>query len=163
MTECSAHVAADLTCVRAGSRRCCVCPLVDLYDGEVVGRSCGRREDAPLAGAAFSDLGFPPTAIEMLRSDRGAESRNAETGAPLTAFGIERSVSGPGSPHDDAVAESTDRILKRGLVAGRGFGSEEEPRAALFDWADWHDDFRIHSTLGHMSPVEFREAGLILS
>lgn len=149
--------------MRAGSRWRHVRLPVDLYDGEVAGCPRGRREDAPLAGAAFSDVGFPPTAIEMLRSDRGAESRNAETGAPPAAFGIERSVSGPGSPHGNAVAESTDRILKRGLVAGRGFGSEEEPRAALFDWADWHDDFRIHSTLGYMSPVEFREAGLILS
>ena len=156
-------MAADLTCVRAGSRRCCVCPLVDLYDGEVVGRSCGRREDASLVKAAFSDVGFPLTAIEMLCSGRGAEFRNAETDAPLTAFGTERSVSGPGNPHGDAAVEPTNRILERELVAGRRFGSEEEPRAALLGWADWCNDFRIHSTLGHMSPVEFREAGLILS
>lgn len=39
----------------------------------------------------------------------------------------------------------------------------EELRAALFDWANWYNNFRIHSTLGYMSPVEFREAGLILS
>ena len=59
--------------------------------------------------------------------------------------------------------ESTSRILKRGLAAGGRFGSEEELRAALSDWANRYDNFRIHSTLGYMSPVEFREAGLILS
>lgn len=79
------------------------------------------------------------------------------------ALGIDRSVSRPGNPRDNAVVESTNHILKRELVAGRRFASEEELRAALFDWADWHDNFRIHSTLGYMSPVEFREAGLILS
>lgn len=84
-------------------------------------------------------------------------------GAPLTALGIERSASRPGDPRDDAAVESTSRILERELVAGGGFGSEEEPRAAPFDWANRYDNFRIHSTLGHMSPVEFREAGLILS
>lgn len=61
------------------------------------------------------------------------------------------------------MVESTNHILKRELVAGRRFGSEDELRGALFDWANWHDNFRIHSTLGYMSPVEFREAGLILS
>ena len=79
------------------------------------------------------------------------------------ALGIDRSVSRPGNPHDNAVVESTNHILKRELVAGRRFASEEELRAALFDWVNWYNNFRIHSTLGYMSPVEFREAGLILS
>ena len=156
-------MAAGLAYVRAGSRRCHVCLLVDLHDGEVAGCSCGRRKDAPPVEAAFSDAGFPLTAIEMFRSDRGAESCDAGIDALPTALGIGRSASRPGNPRDDAVAESTSRIPKREPVAGRRLGSEEEPRAAPLDWADWHDDFRIHSTLGHMGPVEFREAGLILS
>ena len=79
------------------------------------------------------------------------------------ALGIDRSVSRPGNPRDNAVVESTNHILKRELVAGGRFASEEELRAALFDWVNWYNNFRIHSTLGYMSPVEFREAGLILS
>ena len=95
--------------------------------------------------------------------ERGMSLHNAEIDAILTAFGIDRSVSRPGNPHDNAVVESTNHILKRELVAGRRFASEEELRAALFDWVNWYNNFRIHSTLGYMSPVEFREAGLILS
>ncbi len=158
-----ARVAADPAYVRAGSRWCYVCLLVDLHDREIVGCSCGRREDASLVRAAFSNVELPLTGIEVFHSDRGAEFCNAEIDAILTAFGIDRSVPGPGNPHDNAVVESTNHILERELVAGRRFASEEELRAALFDWADWYDDFRIHSTLGYMSPVEFREAGLILS
>ena len=157
------HVAADPAYVRAGSRRCYACLLADLCDREAAGCSCGRRKDASPVKAAFSDAEFPLTGIEVFHSDRGAGLCDAEIDAILTAFGIDRSVSRPGSPHDDAVVESTSRILERELVAGGRFASEEELRAALFDWADWYDDFRIHSTLGYMSPVEFREAGLILS
>ena len=113
--------------------------------------------------AAFSDAESPLTAIEMFRSGRGAGSCDAGIDAPLTALGIERSVPRPGDPRDDAAVESTSRILKRELAAGGRLGPEEGLRAALFDWADWHDNFRIHSTLGHMGPVEFREAGLTLS
>ena len=147
----------------AGPRRRCVRLPADLYDRGVVGCSCGRREGASLVRAASSNVEFPPTATEMFRSDRGAELCNAGIGALPTALGIERSVPRSGDPHDDAVVESTSRILKRELVAGGRFGSEEEPRAALLDWANRCDNFRIHSTLGYMSPVEFREAGLILS
>ena len=157
------HVAADLTYVRAGARWCHVCLLVDLHDREIVGCSCGRRKDASLVKAALSNVEFPLTGIEVFHSDRGPEFRDAGIDALLAAFGIERSVSRPGNPHDNAVAESTNHILKRELVADRRFGSEDELRTAMFDWANRYNNFRIHSTLGHMSPVEFREAGLILS
>ena len=157
------HVAGDLTYVRAGGRWCYVCLLVDMCNREIVGCSRGRRKDSSLVKAALSNVGFPLTDIEVFHSDRGSEFCNAEVGAVLSAFGIERSVSRPGNPHDNAVVESTNHILKRELVRGRRFASEAELRAELFDWVNWYNNFRIHSTLGYMSPVEFREAGLILS
>ncbi|WP_273384117.1 IS3 family transposase [Enorma phocaeensis] len=36
-------------------------------------------------------------------------------------------------------------------------------QAKLSDYVHRCNNFRIHSTLGYMSPVEFRKAGLILS
>ena len=42
---------------------------------------------------------------------------------------MERSVSRPGNPHDNAVVESTNRVLKRELVRGRPFTSEEHLRS----------------------------------
>lgn len=63
------HVAADLTYVRAGARWCYVCLLVDLHDREIVGCSCGRRKDASLVKAAFSNVEFPLTGIEVFHSD----------------------------------------------------------------------------------------------
>lgn len=40
-----------------------------------------------------------------------------------------------------------------------GRGGTRELRAKLSDYVHWYNNFRIHSTLGYMSPVEFREAG----
>lgn len=90
------HVASDLTCVRAGGSWCCACPLVDPCNREIVGCSCGRRKDARLVKAAFSNAAFPLTAIEVFHGDRGSEFCNGDVDAPLSAFGIERSVSRPG-------------------------------------------------------------------
>lgn len=157
------HVASDLTCVRAGGSWCCACPLVDPCNREIVGCSCGRRKDARLVKAAFSNVAFPLTAIEVFHGDRGSEFCNGDVDAPLSAFGIERSVSRPGNPYDNAVVESANRVLKRELVRGRAFASVERLRAELFDWVNWYNNCRLHSTLGYMTPVGFREAGLILS
>ena len=46
-------------------------------------------------------------------------------------------------------------------IVGHSAGPRRDARAPsqLSDYAHWYNNFRIHSTLGYMSPVEFREAG----
>lgn len=149
--------------MRAGGSWRCACLPVDLCNREAVGCSRGRRKDARLVKAAFSNAAFPLAAIEAFHGGRGPEFRNGDADAPLSAFGIERSVSRPGSPCDNAVVESADRVLERELVRGRAFPSEGRLRTELFDWVNRCNDCRLRSTLGCMTPAGFREAGLILS
>ena len=156
------HVCSDLTYVRAGGSWCYVRLLVDLYNREIVGHSAGPRKDARLVKSAFATLSFPISDIEVFHTDRGSEFDNAEIDLMLEAFGIERSLSAKGCPYDNAVDESTNRILKAELVHRETFGTTRELRAKLSDYVHWYNNFRIHSTLGYMSPVEFREAGLSL-
>lgn len=158
-----ARVAAGLACVRAGGPWRCARLLADLCNRETAGCPRGRREDARLAKAAFSNAALPLAAIEAFHGGRGPELCNGDVDAPLPAFGIERSVSRPGNPCDDAVAEPTSRALERELVRGRAFPSEDRLRTELFDWVNRCNDCRLRSTLGYMTPAGFREAGLILS
>ena len=158
-----ARVAAGLACVRAGGPWRYARLLADLCNRETAGCSRGRRKDARLVEAAFSNAAFPLAAIEAFRSGRGPEFCNGDVDAPLSAFGIERSVSRPGNPYGNAVVESTSRALKRELVRGRAFPSEDRLRTELFDRVNWYNNYRLHSTLGYMTPAGFREAGLILS
>ena len=157
------RAAAGPTYVRAGGSWRYACLPVDPYSRETAGCSRGRREDARLAKAAFSDAAFPLAAVEAFHGDRGSEFRSGEIDALPSAFGIERSVSRPGSPCDDAVVGSANRVLERELVRGRAFPSEGRLRTEPFDWVDWYNNCRPHSTLGYMTPAGFREAGLTLS
>ena len=111
---------------------------------------------------AFATPSIPIPDIEVFRTGRGSEFDNAEIDLMLEVFGIERSLSAKGCPYDNAVDESTDRILKAGLVHREAFGTTRELRAKLSDYVHWYDNFRIYSTLGYMSPIESREAGLSL-
>ena len=118
--------------------------------------------DARLVKPAFATPSIPIPDIEVFRTGRGSEFDNAEIDLMLEVFGIERSLSAKGCPYDNAVDESTDRILKAGLVHREAFGTTRELRAKLSDYVHWYDNFRIYSTLGYMSPIESREAGLSL-
>ncbi len=157
------HACSDLTYVRAGGSWRCVRLLVDPCNREIAGHSAGSSKGAKLVKAAFATPGFPISGIEASRTDRGSESGNAEIDLMLEAFGVERSLSARGRPHDNAVDESTNKILKAELVYRDSFSDLRDLQVKLSDYVHWYDDFRIHSTLGYMSPVEFRKAGLILS
>lgn len=157
------RVRIDLAYVRAGGSRRCVCLLVDLCNREIVGRSAGSSKGAKLVKAAFATLESPISDIEVSRTDRGSGFDNAEIDLMLETFGIERSLSAKGCPCDNAVDESTNKILKAELVCRDSFSDLRDLQAKLSDYVHWCNNFRIRSTLGHMSPVEFRKAGLILS
>ena len=77
-------------------------------------------------------------------------------------FGITRSLSKKGCPYDNAVVESTNKILKAEFVYRERFDSLEELQIKLSDYVWWYNHERTHSTLGYMSPVEFREKSLTI-
>ena len=156
------HIVSDLTYVRVGARWNYVCLLIDLYNREIVGHSAGERKDARLVKSAFATLDFPLDDIEVFHTDRGSEFGNAAIDGLLEAFGVERSLSRKGCPYDNAVDESTNKILKAELIYRERFSTLRELQVKLSDYVHWYNNFRLHSTLGYMSPVEFRLAGLTL-
>lgn len=155
------HACGDPACVRVGGPRRHACPSTP-----ATGRSSAARREAArgrLVKAAFATPGFPISDIEVFHTDRGGEPDDAEIDLMLEAFGIERSLSAKGCPYDNAVDGSTNKILKAELVYRDSFSDLRDLQAKLSDYVHWYNNFRIHSTLGYMSPVEFRKAGLILS
>lgn len=144
------HIVSDLAYVRVGRGRSCVCLLVDLHNREIVGHAASDGKDAWLTG------------IDAFHADRGGEFANFDMDELLEAFGIRRPLSRKGNPHDNAVIESTNKILKRELVYRRAFASLDQLRRELNSYVRWYNEERMHSKLGYMSPVEFRNAGLSL-
>ena len=98
----------------------------------------------------------------MFHTDRGSEFDNFDIDELLDVFGIRRSLSRKGNPYDNAVIESTNKILKKELIYRQVFTSLDQLRRELNSYVWWYNNERMHSTLGYMSPVEFREAGMSL-
>ena len=139
-----------------------MCLLAGLANRGIVGHSAGRTRDASLVLGAFATLDFPLTDVQVFHTDRGGEFDNTRIDDLLDVFDIKRSLSRKGNPYDNAVVESTNRLLKKELVYRNHYATVGQLRRGPDGYVWWSDDQRLHSTLGYRSPKEFTEQGLVL-
>lgn len=155
-----ASVVSDLTYVRVNKQWNYVCILVDLFNREIIGYSAGPNKDANLVYRAFASVKTKLDDITLFHTDRGSEFKNKIIAEVLGTFKIKRSLSHKGCPYDNAVAEATFKIFKTEFTKDYHFENLEELRLELSDYVNWFNKFRIHSTLGYLSPIEYKEHNL---
>jgi transposase InsO family protein len=151
-----AAVVSDLTYVRVNNQWNYVCILVDLFNREIIGYGAGPNKDADLVYRAFAKVKTRLDNITLFHTDRGNEFKNKLIDEVLETFEIKRSLSMKGCPYDNAVAEATFKIFKTEFIKGNRFKSLEELELQLLDYINWFNKFRIHSTLGYLSPLEYK-------
>lgn len=151
-----AAIVSDLTYVRVNYKWNYICILLDLFNREIIGHSAGPNKDARLVYDAFATVKANLCELQMFHTDRGSEFNNQLIDEVLDTFNIKRSLSLKGCPFDNAVAESTFKIFKAEFVHGRNFESLERLRLELSDYINWFNNFRLHGSLGYLSPREFR-------
>lgn len=151
---------SDLTYVKVGRRWNYVCFLIDLYNREIVGWSAGSEKDAALVQRAFDSVKYPLGNVKMFHTDRGAEFKNVGIDELLSDYKIKRSLSHKGNPYDNAVAEATFKILKTELINGSHYQTLNQLSLELFDYVNWYNNIRSHSTLGYLSPVAYKNLAL---
>ena len=61
-----------------------------------------------------------------------------------------------GCPYDNAVSEATYKVIKTEFVRNRQFATIDDLRKELDAYVKWFNEKRIHSTLGYLSPMEFK-------
>ena len=74
----------------------------------------------------------------------------------IDTFKIKRSLSMKGCPYDNAVAEATFKIFKTEFANNYYFENLEQLEIMLADYVNWFNNIRIHSTLGYLSPKEYK-------
>ncbi|MGF7060667.1 transposase InsO family protein [Brassicibacter mesophilus] len=156
-----AVVVSDLTYVRVKNTWNYVCLLIDLFNREIIGYSAGTNKDANLVYQAFASVKTRLDSITLFHTDRGNEFKNKLIEEVLDTFKIKRSLSMKGCPYDNAVAEATFKIIKTEFTKNYCFENLEELELKLADYVNWFNNFRIHSTLGYLSPRQFKNHNLI--
>ena len=153
-------VVSDLTYVRVGMSWHYICVLVDLFNREIIGYSAGKNKDAALVSKAFSRVNVSLEKIQVFHTDRGNEFKNKTLDETLKTFHIRRSLSMKGCPYDNAVAEATFKIIKTEFVKGQTYETLEQLQYELSDYVNWFNNHRIHSSLGYLTPKEYRLTNL---
>lgn len=153
-------IVTDLTYVRVGKRWHYICLILDLFNREIIGYSCGEKKDASLVKEAFGRIPYPLTDVKLFHTDRGKEFDNQTINEILNGFEITRSLSKKGCPYDNAVAESTYKSVKVEFVHQYQFETLTQLRLELFDYVHWWNYLRVHGTLGYETPIQFRQQRL---
>ena len=121
--------------------------IVQLYANGKPSRETGAEYDIARSTPrrwvqAIRNSGSTRADVQVFRTDRGSEFDNTRIDELLDVFGIKRSLSRKGNPYDNAVVESTNRLLKKELVYRNSYATIEQLRRDLDDYVWWSDDQR---------------------
>lgn len=152
--------AGGIAYMPASEGRLCLAAAIDAFSRKAVGRSMSERIAEKVAidaiGQAVGREGPPDGGGLVFHDDQGAQHASRSFQRCLGSHGIVRSVSRPGTPLGNAVAESFFKTLKRELAEERSHGTRDEAKQGIFKRIEpYCNRVRMHSTLGYMSPVEY--------
>lgn len=149
-------IVSDLTYVNVKGNWHYICILVDLFNRELVGYSTGPKKSANLVHQAFMSVDISLDNIRLFHTDRGKEFDNRVIDDLLKSFDIKRSLSRPGNPYDNAVAEATFKTFKTEFC-DKIFECSEHLEMELFEYVNWYNKYRLHSSLDYQSPIDYRK------
>ena len=90
-------------------------------------------------------------------SDHGCQYTSDAFHDACATFGITQSMGTVGDSYDNAMAESFFASFKREAVDDEYFATRAEARAAIFEWLNWYNTDRLHSSVGYRPPVEYEQ------
>jgi transposase InsO family protein len=133
---------------------------MDLFSRMIVGYTLSDKADtafvAETVEVAFHSRGKPKDL--MFHSDSGIQYTSKEFFRLLKSKDITQSVSRPGTPLDNAVAESFFATFKKEELYHREYHSYEELKKGIDEYVSFYNQVRPHKKLKYVSPCEFEES-----
>lgn len=148
----------DLTYIWLRDKWAYICPIIDLWNREIVSFAVGTAKSADLVQRAISHIPYNLSRVSIFHTDRGGEFVNRAIDRTLEANHIGRSLSKGGTPLDNAVIESTNHIIKTECLNDYKFQSLDELNLIFGDYVHWYNHVRLHSHLGYKTPMQLRHS-----
>ena len=149
----------DITYIGTGEGWPCLAAVIDAFHRKVVGWSMsGRMTEKLVTDALEQAVGreSPPDDFSLVfHDDQGSQYTSRAFQRCLESHGIAQSMSRPGNPWDNALAESFFKTLKRELVNGKGYKTREEAKQDVFKYIElYYNRQRMHSSIGYNAPCD---------
>ena len=137
----------------------CLAAVTDAWHREAVGRSTSGGITERLAMDALEQAvgrEDPPDDFSLaFHDDQGSQYTSRAFQRCLESHGMARSMSRPGNPWDNAVAESFFKTLRRELINDRRYKTRDEARQEVLKYVElYYNRQRLHSKNGYMAPCD---------
>ena len=148
---------SDFTYVPTDEGWLYLCTFIDLFSRRVVGWAVSNTIDRHLAIAAFRNAvaNRHPGQRLVIHTDRGCQYTSWDFRREVASIGGIQSMSRPGTPYDNACAETFFKTIKVECIDNAHFKTREEASDAISRYLLFYNRLRIHQSLGYLSPVEF--------
>ena len=152
--------AGDITYIKTNLGFAYLAVVIDLYNKEIIGYHISKQINCELTNRALSNAisnANGQTRGIIFHSDRGSQYRSKSFQDMLNKYGIIGSMSKPGCPYDNACTESFYSLAKKECIYRKQYDTIEEVKQDMFAYIElFYNRKRMHSSLGYMSPVEYR-------
>ena len=151
------RMVGDITCLPTFQGWLYLATVIDLHTREIVGHAMADHMRTDLVCDAI-DLAAARGLISdnaVFHSDRGVQYTSGQFRTALAEHTIRPSVGRVGSCYDNAVAEAFFATLKTEIGVSI-WPTRAHARRDVFTWLRYYNHNRLHSTIGHHTPIEAR-------
>ena len=150
---------SDVTCFKIKDKYYYISVILDLFSRKVVAYTISKKNSIRLVTSTFKQAVIERSCSHSLifHSDRGSQYLSHTFQQLLRQYKVKQSVSAPGHPHDNAVAESFFASLKRENLYRREYKSESAFRAGIAEYIQFYNEKRPHKLLKNLTPCQFEE------
>lgn len=155
-------LATDITEFSLFGKKLYLCPLLDMYNGEIIAYAVNERPVLQLVTDMLKKglSVIPHYAKPIVHSDQGWHYQHRVYQNLLQTRGFTQSMSRKGNCLDNSVIESFFGLLKSELLYLQDFESMDDFIKQLVEYIDYYNRQRIKTKLKGMSPVEYRTHSL---
>ena len=145
---------SDITRLYINYKPYYLCVFIDLFSRRILSYSLDDNQETPMVINAFlsayESRCYPKEL--MIHSDQGSQYTSFAFKSQLRKRGIKQSFSNPGSPYDNAVAESFFRTLKAEKTSCKHYHTIEELNASIEEYIHFFNEERPQQKLNYQTP-----------
>lgn len=148
---------SDITAFKVKGKWFYLCVVIDLFSRKVIGFRVSQKSSTQLLTTtfkkAYKDRGKPSNLT--FHSDQGSQYTSKAFTTLLKECSVTQSLSTPGQPLDNAVAESFFSAFKKEEAYRKDYTSERHFIESVTKYIDFYNNIRPHKTNHYKTPVEW--------
>lgn len=136
-----------------------LCGIIDLFSKRVVGWGVSKTIDRHLAIAALDNAvrNRKPERGLVFHTDRGCQYASSDFRNAVANMGGIQSMSRPGTPYDNACAETFFKTIKVECLNRQHFETRKAAENAVMTYILFYNRRRVHQSLGYLPPFAFEQ------